>query len=396
MEHTGPVDQVGGSGRFRGGRQRYLVISDAHFGTPESSINDPRLAKSLVAYIAAQGPWEEIVFTGDLLDVNLATFTRSIEGGKYPDISVELLGFREFLRALDAELRRTKGLGLASLTQRWVYIPGNHDYKVWDMLATKIVCEDVLAAGDPMGTIKTPLKQHRWDGDRSFFAGIYKPFNAAGQVTVTYPNYEIPSGSTSPTVVLTHGHYLDPSQTWGHSLHKELSGVADTQAEAKIVRAIVIDCAQYQTLANAVSFTKRSRKIINALFGPAGLKELVKAVITQVAAWLLRLAFVTRGTRGKRISGTVLRNIEQYLRRFTPYLHPPKCFVFGHTHRQDSAKLPEIGTAVFNVGSFYPDRGMPITFGEIHISGESDARVSLMCVDANGDVRETRPPPRGA
>lgn len=396
MEHAGPVEQVGGLETGRSGTRRYLVISDAHFGTPESSINHSRFAKPLVAYICAEGPWEEIIFTGDLLDVNLATFTRSIEGGKYPDIDVELFGFRQFIGALDAELRRTKGHGLTSLAQRWVYIPGNHDYKVWDMLATKIVCEDVLAAGNPMGTVKSPLKQYRWDGDRSFFAGIYKPFNAAGQVTVIYPNYELPSGSTSPIVVFTHGHYLDPSQTWGHSLHEELSGAADAQAEAKAVRAIVIDCAQYQTLANAVSFTKRTRKIINALFGPAGLKEWVKAVITQAAAWILRLVFLSQSTRGKRISETQLRNIEQYLARFTPYAHPPKCFMFGHTHRQDSAMMPAVGTAVFNAGSFYPDHGMPITFAEIHISGESDPRVSLMCVDAGGQVRETRPAQRGA
>src|SRR5216684_3852522 len=98
--HTGAIANPG-DGRF-------LVLSDMHFGTPESSINDARYNEALVAHIVARGPWKEIIFTGDLLDVNLSTLTRAIEGGTWPGLGVPLLGFRGFLEALDRKMRASE------------------------------------------------------------------------------------------------------------------------------------------------------------------------------------------------------------------------------------------------------------------------------------------------
>lgn len=54
---------------------RYLVLSDMHFGTLESSVNDARFREAMIDYMVSRAPWEEIVFNGDLLDVNLSTLT---------------------------------------------------------------------------------------------------------------------------------------------------------------------------------------------------------------------------------------------------------------------------------------------------------------------------------
>ncbi len=247
--------------------RRILVLSDAHFGTPESSINTPVYALALVEHIAGGAPWDEIVLTGDLLDVNLSTFTRSIEGGKYPDLPTPLFGFRQFLDALDKSIRnRNAAKGLADVAARWVYVPGNHDYKIWDMLATKVVCEDVLRDGRAMGSVPTPLKQYTWHGLESFFAGIFRAYNAHDRVTVTYPNHQLAIGND--LAVLTHGHYLDPSQTWRNDLHARVTKAPSADERAKTIRAIFIETAQYQAAANAVSFTRRTRRFFNGLFGP--------------------------------------------------------------------------------------------------------------------------------
>src|SRR5689334_20484734 len=106
-----------------------------HFGATQSSINSDELRRALVAHIAEAAPWTEIVFTGDLLDANLSTFLRAIEGHA-GNGAAEVVGFRRFIEELDATMHATGRGGLASLAGRWVYVPGNHDYKVWDLLAT--------------------------------------------------------------------------------------------------------------------------------------------------------------------------------------------------------------------------------------------------------------------
>ena len=51
---------------------RYLVLSDLHFGTGRSSVNDESVVQALVCFIAQHRPWTEVVFTGDLLDLDAA------------------------------------------------------------------------------------------------------------------------------------------------------------------------------------------------------------------------------------------------------------------------------------------------------------------------------------
>ena len=60
--------------------------------------------------------------------------------------------------------------------------------------------------------------------------------------------------------------------------------------------------------------------------------------------------------------------------------------MFGHTHRQGRGTSPRRGIEVFNVGSCYPDRGLPITFLEIE-AGVDGPAVTLMCVDGGATVR---------
>jgi len=368
---------------------RFLVFSDMHFGTPESSINDPALRRALVDHVvaqaAAQGPWREIILTGDLLDANLSTLTRAIEGraaGRGPAIC----GFRGFLAELDEAMGRTgAGRGLRALAGRWVYVPGNHDYKIWDLLASRLACEDVLARGEEMGSVPTPVAAHRWEGDASFFAGLFRPFGAADRVLVTYPDHEVAFGPDR-RLVLTHGHYLDPSQTRGNALPASLGGALPEQELERARRRIVKETAQFQALASAVSYVEDTRRLADGLFGPAGLLDRLRKLRDALGRWLLGLFFPSRGAlRGQPLSPGLVERAEVYVERFRAFQPLPRWFVFGHTHRQGQALSPRLGLAIYNAGSCYPDLGRPITFLEFADAGGEPA-VRLMCVDAAGRV----------
>lgn len=368
---------------------RYLVLSDMHFGTPESSINDARFHRALTNYMASRAPWKEIILSGDLLDVNLSTLTRAIEGGIWEDLSAPLFGFRQFLHELDTQMRlEAPGKGLKDLAIKWIYVPGNHDYKIWDMLSTKVVCEDVLASGKQMGSVPTPLKSHIWTGDESFIAGIFRPYDAQDQVVVEYPNHEIFFAEKQELMVLTHGHYLDDKQTRFNDLSDHFRDTTTPEDIKKVLRRIFIETAQYQTVANTVSFTKGTRSLVNVLVGPDAPGNKVKKLFNQIVVRLLTMFFPGESTKGKQLSSEQLLNIEYYLERFCGYAKPPRWFVFGHTHRQDRGKTNRLGVEVYNAGSCYPDRGMPVTFVEIRTDAGGEPDVQLMCINQNANVEK--------
>jgi integrative and conjugative element protein (TIGR02256 family) len=368
---------------------RYLVLSDMHFGTPESSVNDSRFCEALIDYMVSRAPWEEIVFNGDLLDVNLSTLTRAIEGGTWPDLNVPLFGFRQFVKELDTRMRsQASGKGLKDLTKKWIYVPGNHDYKIWDMLSSKVICEDVLASGKQMGSVPTPLMMDKWTGDESFFAGIFRPYYAQGQVVVEYPNHEILFGQEREKMVLTHGHYLDAKQTRFNDLSDHFCNSKTPQEIRNVRRRIFIETAQYQTVANAVSFTMGMRGLVNVIVGPDALGNKIKKVYNQIGSRLLSLFFPSEGRKGKRLSPKQLLNMEYYLEQFCQDVKLPRWFIFGHTHRQDRKTVGGIDVEVYNAGSCYIDRGMPITFVEVETDADGMPIIQLMCVDQSGKVKK--------
>lgn len=361
--------------------QRYLVLSDMHFGTPESSMNRVEYRSALVEYIVSRAPWEEVIFTGDLLDVNLSTLTTAIEGN---EPGGAICGFRQFLDELDKAGRgRPAARGLNEIAKQWVYVPGNHDYKIWDLLATRANCEDVLDSGKPLERGKMPLVRGAWRNGDSFFAGIFKPFGAQARVAVEYPDHEVAFGAD--TMVFTHGHYLDASQTRGHDLTDNLRDAQPERAR-KTIHTIVVDTAQYQTVANAVSFKSETRRFVNDLVGPDGAWNKIRQLGIRVVAWLARLLFGGRSAlRGKSLSDHQLENIETYLGVFREGAPAPRWFVFGHTHRQGYGRTPTRNIEVYNAGSCYPDQGLPITFLEVDVRGAAPVP-RLMCVDANARV----------
>jgi predicted phosphodiesterase len=325
-----------------------LVLSDMHFGTDETSINDPGVIAALGKFLHKSGPWKEIIFSGDLLDLNLATMTAAIEGVAVRGIQ----GFRNFIRQL----------GVSQLpVQNWVYVPGNHDYFVWDMLSTDMACVRVLASGSPLGKVPLPYKKGEWVGEESFISGVF-PANQRSKVIVSYPARALDCNGKK--ILITHGHYLDKSQTEGRSL---LTSRAETGNVARAVRDLVIETAQYQSIAHAVSYTYRSRWLVNLLFGPGHLIDRIQ----QAWAWF-RYGDSGSILRGRPIDELQLRAIEFFLMNYLGYSQPPDIFIFGHTHvwgKDTTSRIlkgerwyPNKTIAVYNAGSFLPKGKILATF----------------------------------
>ncbi len=369
-------------------KARYLVLSDMHFGTSESSINNDAFNYSLIQYIITRAPWKEVILIGDLLDVNLSTLTRAIEGSSGVSKDKPLRGFRKFIEDLDTRMKQLgPNKGLKDLAGNWFYVPGNHDYKIWDMLSSSVVCTNVLSSGKPLGSVPTPLMQYKWTGTDSFIAGIFQPYGVQHQVVVEYPNHEILFGQDQEMMVLTHGHYLDFSQTGFNNLTDHFHNLTTTVDIRQAKRRIFIETAQYQAVANAVSFTKFWRGLVNAAVGPGAICNKIKKIYNQFGGFLLSLFFSSEGIKGKAISTGQLLNIESYLEKYCEYKKLPRWFIFGHTHRQDKGKTSRLKVDVYNAGSCYPDNDMPITFIEIELDANGQPRIQLMCVDGNGTVR---------
>ena len=361
---------------------RYIVLSDLHFGVVSSSVNDPAIVSGLSNYLAKKNKWKAIIFSGDLLDLNLATFSISIEGKRRDGLNS--LGFRQFLENIyHSSSPRFK-------VEKWIYIPGNHDYKIWDILSTGIVCEDVLADGKPIGTVPIPLVEYTWSAGESFISGVF-PSDVRKSVTVTYPDQVI-EYSHGKTIVVTHGHYLDRKQT----LFNRMSRLKGSPAEVRsAVRETFIETAQYQAVANAVSFTKETRKFIDLLFGHDTIgKIMLKALPKDLREALKGLE--KSPLRDKPIDVSQLQAVEHYLKYYREYNPIPDYFVFGHTHCQGKSKTERIPTGkrliknknirVFNVGSFYPKGKKKATFIEIMLTKGQEPNIRLKYIDGDGAV----------
>jgi hypothetical protein len=268
-----------------------------------------------------------------------------------------------------------------------VYVPGNHDYFIWDLLSTQVACIDVLGRGEKMGTTRpVPLTEWRWQGATAFLAGVF-PAQVRSDVVVEYPDHIIdcPHG----TIVVTHGHYLDPKQT----LFSRLSELTKKHcSEKEAVRSMFIETAQYQAVAHAVSYTPRMRKWVDYFLGHGGL-------FSRIGGFLRALSGSPRSAlRGKSIDVGQLRAIEFYLKYFRCCDPIPDHFVYGHTHVQDRSDTSRIrkGKRLFkdkviqvhNVGSFYPRGRTAATFLSIDVPGQGAPAITPMWIDREGQVKE--------
>lgn len=347
-----------------------VILSDLHFGTKECSLNLKPVSAALRDFLRSFSNIEEVVFAGDILDVNISSFTRAIEG----DRDLGQLGFREWLAFLFKDVAIEIG--------RIVYIPGNHDYKVWDILSTDKAFVQPYSKGEVPKNL--PLMKAMFENP--FIKGIAPPV-IRDRFVVIYPDYEFDLAGRK--VVVTHGHYLDATQNLSTM---DLLGYIDCEGKGKTseaIRKFFIATAQYQALANIASYKSWSRKIATIISKAFCGVNLPKNFIRDFGN------IFDPGLRNKGIDSKMLNLIEIYLYYFSEKC--PEVFIFGHTHEAGRSYTNPAGKGlidkpieVWNDGGFITNKkaNRAGTFIIVDDNQHVTEQIKLYEVDLSGNIGE--------
>jgi UDP-2,3-diacylglucosamine pyrophosphatase LpxH len=294
-----------------------LVLSDLHFGDTRCSLHSMRTAHTLVHRLKDYQPLEEIFLLGDILDLQLATWSQAIEGRILNGPAKRAVGFRYFLNFL---LDQT---GAKQVT----YIPGNHDYKIFDYHSID-------------RHLILPLRNgKKLSGRVSFFRNFTPSFlqglvhSTETQFRVIYPHHFL--RIASKRILLTHGHYFDSSQSFYQEIAKVFPQSISREEIPRLRRTFFRRASAYQNVVSSLSMQPTLRNIFNTVYQPV-------TSLKQTLEHRNRKAFLTRAMR---------RNIESYV----AFCCRGKVegVIFGHTHHPGKTSLQDGPVRfIWNSGSF--------------------------------------------
>jgi UDP-2,3-diacylglucosamine pyrophosphatase LpxH len=340
-----------------------VIFSDLHFGDKMCSLSSKSVALGLRSFLWGLGPLKELILAGDILDANISSLTRAIEGRKSSGSWPRQMGFRQWLSHLFEDSKFD--------VERIVYIPGNHDYIIWNILSTNEVFVDPISQG------KVPTNLPLTEGTflQPFIRGV-SPENVRDRFCVLYPDHEFDLAGHS--VLVTHGHYLDEQQT----LFKNLDALIRKEDgnKKKAIRKFFIGTAQYQAVANAVSYLKDTREFVEKAY------KSISSIFDAIGK-----------LRNKPIDVKMLRAIEMYLYYFRN--KQPDVFIFGHTHKAGCSNTDSLGNRggkrlvpknieIWNDGSFLgtPSKRQAGTFIVTDDSPSGGPPIALFKIDYEGAV----------
>ncbi|MCI0606020.1 metallophosphoesterase [bacterium] len=315
-----------------------LVLSDLHFGDTRCSLHSMRTAHALMNRLKEYQPLEEIFLLGDILDLQLATWSQAIEGRILNGPAKRAVGFRYFLNFL---LDQT---GAKLVT----YIPGNHDYKIFDYHSID-------------RHLILPLRNgKKLSGRVSFFRNFTPSFlqglvhSAQAQFRVIYPHHflRIPGGR----LLLTHGHYFDSSQSFYQEIAKVFTESTNREEIPRLRKTFFRRASAYQNVVSSLSMQPALRNIFNSIYQP-------------VTSWKETLRHRNRKTF---LTRAMRRNIESYV----TFCCRGKVegVIFGHTHHPGKMSFQDGPVRhVWNSGSFLKEsEGSPAgSFLTVQLNGKS-------------------------
>lgn len=297
-----------------------VILSDLHFGDSRCSLHSMKTATAFVDYLQKYSPVTEIILLGDILDLQLANWAQAVEGRFLDGPRKRAVGFRYFINFL---LEQT---GCRSV----IYVPGNHDYRVFDYHSVE-------------KSLLTPLREGRkLSGKISFYRAFSPSFlqgilsNPGAGIKVVYPHYSMSVNGTR--IVLTHGHFFDPTQAFNHEIGKVFVRIPELQKKQipKIRHDYFRRVSFYQTVVSGLSMRRELREWFNNIYQPV-------TELTNRLHHRSRKSFVTPAIK---------RSIEQYV-RYCCRSKKIEGVVFGHTHRAGKAKLNGGQVKyVWNAGTF--------------------------------------------
>jgi predicted phosphodiesterase len=344
-----------------------VIFSDIHFGDPSCSLSTQSVVLGLRGFLWSLGDVNELILAGDILDANISSLTRAIEGKNGSGSWPSQVGFRFWL----SNLFENSEFDIKQIT----YVPGNHDYIIWNILSTNRAFVDPISQGN----IPTNLPLVEGTFLQPFIRGVV-PARVRNRFIVTYPDYEFDLAGR--TVLVTHGHYLDEQQT----LFKNLDGLirAENNDTKEAVRKFFIGTAQYQAVANAVSYLKGTREFVEVTY------KSISSIFNVIGK-----------LRNQPIDRETLKAIEMYLCYFRD--KQPDVFIFGHTHEAGHKNTQVLGSEeanrlipkdidVWNDGSFLYSSSKHQA-GTFIVTDDSPGimnPIKLLEVDSMGSINEIR------
>lgn len=326
---------------------RRVIFSDLHFGDPHCTLHNRVVSTGLRTFLRGLGPVDELILAGDIVDANISSLTRAVEGRNKSRPWPMQMGFWCWI----ADILQDGKLDV----QRIIYIPGNHDHIIWNILSTNRVFVDRTAKGNTRTNL--PLTEGFFP--RPLVRGV-APGKVRDRFSVIFPDYEFELSGRS--VLVTHGHYLDEHR------RKAICNF--------------IGLTQYQAVAKALSCLKGSRQFI---------KKTYKGITWPIDA--------IGKLRNKPINMNMLRAIEIYLHYFRNCR--PDVFIFGHTHKAGHTNTKVLGSHkanrliakdidVWNNGCFLgiqqgKQAGTFIVTDDNPLAGGA---IKLLAVDSKGNVKE--------
>jgi UDP-2,3-diacylglucosamine pyrophosphatase LpxH len=279
-----------------------------------------KTARTLIRRLSEFKPLHEIILLGDILDLQLANWAQALEGRIAGKLQKRATGFRYFLNVL---LRDTGA-------RRVVYVPGNHDYRVFDYHSVERYLMGPLKSGRKLSGKIAFFRKFQ----RGFLQGIIE--DAGISLQIMYPHYSIRVGKSR--VILTHGHLFDPSQAFSHEVGKVFRNTENLNREElrKIRERYFRRVSLYQNVVSGLSMKKEFRQWFSSLYDPL-------SAFKQNWKHRSRKAFLTPAMK---------KSIEAYVRYCC---RPGKVegLIFGHTHKPGKATLSSGPVRyVWNAGTF--------------------------------------------
>ena len=294
-----------------------LVLSDLHFGDSRCSLHSMKTVRALVEKLQPYSPLEEIILLGDILDLQLANWAKSIEGVFAGGPKKRTVGFRYFLRFL---VEQTKA-------KRVTYVPGNHDYKLFDYHAIEHALIRPLRSGKKLSGRIAFFRKF----SPSFLQGILTGLPA--EFNLVYPHYTLRAGRER--IILTHGHYFDPTQAFAHEIAKVFTDPVAKEEIPRLRNQFFRRASFYQNMMSGLSIQPKLRDIFNTIYQPViTFKETLR-----------------RHTRKSFLTPAMKRSIEFYI----AFCCRGKIagLIFGHTHHPGKTEFRDSNVRyVWNAGTF--------------------------------------------
>jgi UDP-2,3-diacylglucosamine pyrophosphatase LpxH len=294
-----------------------VVFSDLHFGERGALLRggsaDPAgraRVDALYRWLTARGPFEALIFLGDIWDLWFASFAEAREQGNYA-------------------LRKLSGVP----ARRLVYVPGNHDHHV---LVQHQLLEQITALRDDHAVEVLAHSQREYTD--SFLAPLFSGASR-DRLLVAYPDHVIEYGGCR--LVFHHGHHtailregLGLFSFVPRFILERWEGIGMqemTRSDVELAATIFFE------MVYAASLSAKTRARIHKALG----HWLVwTGRWSAVWGWLLRRL---RLVSSEAVRGTSAFDVEFFREATTRVLelaakehggtYPCDVYVFGHTHR---------------------------------------------------------------